>query len=442
MPVSDYLFHALKKIHMMSEFKLVPHEPMNAYLAQLKPIVMAICPAEDREILAENLEPPRRATTNIRIGVAGRSRSTGRWTGPTTAASARKAAPDSGDPTAASAAAAAGTAAAARLGRGPPRPQARLPAAREARGPGRADGCGERRGSGGGIRHAASAGFGGARLRRAQLALQGRARTDAGAPEERGPRDRHRRSFSGARPLGTRLGRSGGRGRRRGAGLRGRSDRRDAPHHHGGGGSGRGLKRFHEMVKAGVDRFNEGSLPQAVQMLDLAEQTGCPRRRSTPAAPRSPGASSARRSTRRSSRSSPSRPGTRRRCAGCCSSSRRCPPEGLLETLPGEPKRDRRRLMLLLLEIHGAPAREARLRAADATRSARRSATRSGSSAATFSTCCGAFRGGPTPPPIDPRSTSFSSTPVSACRSSCSRRPSRPWASSRTRRPKSGSRSS
>jgi hypothetical protein len=54
-PVSDYLFHALKKIHMMSEFKLVPQEPMNAYLGQLKRGVIAICPAEDREILLENL---------------------------------------------------------------------------------------------------------------------------------------------------------------------------------------------------------------------------------------------------------------------------------------------------------------------------------------------------------------------------------------------------
>ncbi len=31
-------------------------------------------------------------------------------------------------------------------------------------------------------------------------------------------------------------------------------------------------QRFHEMVRAGVDRFNEGSLPQAVQMLELAER--------------------------------------------------------------------------------------------------------------------------------------------------------------------------
>src|SRR5262245_3740413 len=63
LPVSDYLFHALKKIHMMSEFKLVPMEPMNAYLGQLKPIVMSICPAEDREILGQNLSRLGETTT-------------------------------------------------------------------------------------------------------------------------------------------------------------------------------------------------------------------------------------------------------------------------------------------------------------------------------------------------------------------------------------------
>ncbi len=62
-PVSDYLFHALKKIHMLSEFKLVAQEPMNAYLGQLKPVVVALCPEEDREILSENLSRLGESTT-------------------------------------------------------------------------------------------------------------------------------------------------------------------------------------------------------------------------------------------------------------------------------------------------------------------------------------------------------------------------------------------
>src|SRR4030095_1339548 len=54
-PVSDYLFHALKKIHMMGEFKLVALEPLAAYIETLKPVVLSFCPEEDREMLRENL---------------------------------------------------------------------------------------------------------------------------------------------------------------------------------------------------------------------------------------------------------------------------------------------------------------------------------------------------------------------------------------------------
>src|SRR5262245_50594982 len=54
-PVSDYLFHALKKIHMMGEFKLVAREPLAAYIETLKPVVLSLCPEEDREMLHENL---------------------------------------------------------------------------------------------------------------------------------------------------------------------------------------------------------------------------------------------------------------------------------------------------------------------------------------------------------------------------------------------------
>jgi hypothetical protein len=54
-PLSDYLFHALKKIHMMGEFRLVAREPLEAYLGQLKQVVLALCPDEDKAMLLENL---------------------------------------------------------------------------------------------------------------------------------------------------------------------------------------------------------------------------------------------------------------------------------------------------------------------------------------------------------------------------------------------------
>jgi len=54
-PVSDYLFHAVQKVHMLGDFKLLPTSVLDPYVAQLKQAVLAICPEEDRELLANNL---------------------------------------------------------------------------------------------------------------------------------------------------------------------------------------------------------------------------------------------------------------------------------------------------------------------------------------------------------------------------------------------------
>ncbi|HSS44508.1 MAG TPA: hypothetical protein VLO07_04120, partial [Thermoanaerobaculia bacterium] len=54
-PLSDYLFHAVKKIHLMGEFHLVPKGPFEKYLAQLKEIILTYCPEGDREFLRTNL---------------------------------------------------------------------------------------------------------------------------------------------------------------------------------------------------------------------------------------------------------------------------------------------------------------------------------------------------------------------------------------------------
>ncbi len=53
--VSDYLYHAARKLYMMGEFTLVSREAMNAYLEGLLPQLVALCPAGDRELLGENL---------------------------------------------------------------------------------------------------------------------------------------------------------------------------------------------------------------------------------------------------------------------------------------------------------------------------------------------------------------------------------------------------
>ncbi|HKD12124.1 MAG TPA: hypothetical protein VKE50_08610, partial [Thermoanaerobaculia bacterium] len=55
-PLSDYLFHAVKKIQLMGEFRLVPQEPFVKYLEGLKSQVLGYCPEGDREFLKANLD--------------------------------------------------------------------------------------------------------------------------------------------------------------------------------------------------------------------------------------------------------------------------------------------------------------------------------------------------------------------------------------------------
>jgi hypothetical protein len=63
LPVSDYVFHALKKLHEMGQLKLVPAEPLRAYLESLKTSVLDCCPAEQRDSLAQSLRDLDQAET-------------------------------------------------------------------------------------------------------------------------------------------------------------------------------------------------------------------------------------------------------------------------------------------------------------------------------------------------------------------------------------------
>ncbi|HET6371765.1 MAG TPA: DUF4388 domain-containing protein, partial [Candidatus Polarisedimenticolia bacterium] len=54
-PVSDFLFHALKKIQLMSDLKLIDQEPLSKYLMQLGDALVGLCPAEEREAFMANL---------------------------------------------------------------------------------------------------------------------------------------------------------------------------------------------------------------------------------------------------------------------------------------------------------------------------------------------------------------------------------------------------
>lgn len=54
-PISDYLYHAIEKIHAMGQYDLVPREPLRRYVADLCRSVLGFCPPEDRELLLQNL---------------------------------------------------------------------------------------------------------------------------------------------------------------------------------------------------------------------------------------------------------------------------------------------------------------------------------------------------------------------------------------------------
>src|SRR5882672_2407534 len=54
-PVSDYLFHSCKKIHLMSELNLLEPERVTTYLEDLGRILLEFCPQDDRDTLWANL---------------------------------------------------------------------------------------------------------------------------------------------------------------------------------------------------------------------------------------------------------------------------------------------------------------------------------------------------------------------------------------------------
>ncbi len=55
LPISDYLFHAAKKIHVLKELQLVPRDQIEAFLRGLSGILLHICPPEDRPHLQDDL---------------------------------------------------------------------------------------------------------------------------------------------------------------------------------------------------------------------------------------------------------------------------------------------------------------------------------------------------------------------------------------------------
>ncbi len=61
--VSDYVFHALKKLHEMGQLKLVPIEPLRSYLQSLRVLVLDACPAAERALIGQSLDNLERTET-------------------------------------------------------------------------------------------------------------------------------------------------------------------------------------------------------------------------------------------------------------------------------------------------------------------------------------------------------------------------------------------
>lgn len=54
--MSDYLYHAVKKFHLLSELELIPRERVHTFTGALKHFLLESCPAPERQTLANNLE--------------------------------------------------------------------------------------------------------------------------------------------------------------------------------------------------------------------------------------------------------------------------------------------------------------------------------------------------------------------------------------------------
>jgi hypothetical protein len=346
-PVSDYLFHTLKKIHMMAEFHLVPRQPLEVYLAGLRPLILALCPQEDRAMLLENLG---------RLGEAPASISQ--------AQNIFRQAPTEGSGSRASVAGGSLSGDAVEVSDDAARGLHRFSLLLERlEAQGRLAGAGAPALTGSGVPGASPLPSTGA-----NEALAFAARSSQSGPEleaylarlkamglEAGT-DNVFRALAQTLPgwvmptLPATPGAAPAPAPETGALGAMRRIITDAENPAETG------RRFQQMVKAGIERFNEGSLPQAVSMLELAERLTAEKRvdvGTTELVRRKLGETLDQDQLKKFTEK-PEQHAQLRPVLQFFTGMR---PEGLLEELRREQKRDRRRLILALLEVHGAPAR-------------------------------------------------------------------------------------
>jgi hypothetical protein len=69
-PLSDYLYHSAKKIHLLGEFELLPRDGLPEYLSGLSDELIEHCPAADREVLRGNLRLLGQAAPSVGVAAA------------------------------------------------------------------------------------------------------------------------------------------------------------------------------------------------------------------------------------------------------------------------------------------------------------------------------------------------------------------------------------
>jgi len=118
-----------------------------------------------------------------------------------------------------------------------------------------------------------------------------------------------------------------------------------------------GAQRFNEMMNAAIEQFNEGRLVQAATMLDLADRIASEKKLDAEIVKNMRGRAheSLAPEQLRKFAERPEKHPVLRKVLGFFTA---LTPEGLLSGLYNEQRRDRRKLLLALLEVHGAPARK------------------------------------------------------------------------------------
>jgi hypothetical protein len=76
-PTSDYLFHGVKKLHLLSEYKLISEATMTPFLEKVATLLFHVCPEGDRELFVSNVRRIKSADTFLTSQVAVLHRQTG-----------------------------------------------------------------------------------------------------------------------------------------------------------------------------------------------------------------------------------------------------------------------------------------------------------------------------------------------------------------------------